>query len=313
MRFDAYNGNVSGSSPEEVATLVARAFRGRIERGRPRGRYGDVFEVKDGTEGVGWVGHDCQQDTAFFEFKGACTPASVEAIRKHWALKHTVSRLDSCEDFDEPESFPRLVQLVDRSTDPRVKSDIIAPRNGDRGTTVYWGSKTSAVMARCYEAGKMKDRLHFGRPNWVRVEVQVRPNKPFLKQAAAQITALEAWGFAAWTKRAAEVMAQIPVPRLAVESTPPTFDGTTLYLARAFRRHFEEMLADLGDWECIGREIRAIWDADEKAAQQAAQLSQEEVSKHRQEAAEALERLAAVLPTLEAQTRLKSGLGKGPA
>lgn len=313
MRFDAYIGNVSGASPEEVATMAAREFRGRIERGRPRGRYHDVFEVKDGTEGVGWVAHDPQLDTAFFEFKGERTPDNVRTIRHHWGMRHTVSRLDSCEDFDELESFPRLCSLVDRCTDPRVKSRMIAPRNGDDGTTVYWGSPTSQVTARCYEAGKMKERRHIGRPNWVRLEVQVRPAKSLLKQAAAQCTPTDAWGFSSWSQKAAEAMCQVEVPRLVAESTPPTFERTTMYLARAFRRHFEEMLSDLGDWECIGREFQALWAADDEAERQRVRLGQEGVAEGRKQASEALARLAEALPGLDEQTRRLMGLGKGPA
>lgn len=265
MRFDAYAGNVSGSTPEEVATMCAWAIAGRVERARPRGRYHDVFEVKDGSEQVGWVAHDYQLDTAYFEFKGAETPRTAGAIRKHWGDKHTVSRLDSCEDYDDPGVFDQLVSILDRAKDPRVKSDEIRPRDGDRGRTIYWGSTTSRVMVRCYEAGKMKDRLHFGRPNWARAEAQVRPGKALEKRCAAQITPLEAWGFSAWSKRAAEALSLCEVPRFAPPSTPPEFDRTTVYLARSFRRHFEELLADFGAWDCIGKEIESIWRRDDEA------------------------------------------------
>lgn len=267
MRFDAYAGNVSGSRPEEVATMVAHANRARVERGRPRGRYHDVFEVRDGHEGIGWVGHDQQLDTAFFEFKGATTPDCAAAIRKHWPMAHTVSRLDSCEDFNEAGCYGGLVGLVDRCIDPRVKSKQIAPRLGaDDGTTTYWGSTTSRVMVRCYEAGKMKERLHLGKPDWVRVEAQVRPGKALEKVAAAQVSPLDAWGWSAWSKRVAEAISQVEVPRFAPPATAQEFDKTTLYLARAFRKHWEGMLEDFGSWECIGRELQAVWAQDDQAA-----------------------------------------------
>jgi hypothetical protein len=265
MRFDAYAGNVSGSTAEEVATMVSWALRGRVERARPRGRYGDVFEVKDCGESVGWVGRDAYLDTAYFEFKGARTPDTAGAIRKHWATKHQVSRMDSCEDYDATHALQSLVDLVDRYKDPRVKAKAIIPRGSDDGATYYWGSTTSRVMVRVYEAGKMKERAHFGRPNWVRAEAQVRPGKSAEKQAAAHLTPLDAWGFAEWSRRCAEQLAQVEVQRFAPVSEPPTFDGTTLYLARTFRRHWEEMLADFGTWECIGRELQAVWAADDDA------------------------------------------------
>lgn len=262
MRFDAYAGNVASERPQEVAYAAARAVRGGIERGRPRRRYADVWDVKHGAELVGWVGHDQDLDTAYFEFKGETTPDTSGAIRTHWP-DHTVSRLDSCEDYDAPGAFRQLVSLFDRVKDPRVQSQAITPRDGDRGETIYWGSTQSRVMVRCYEAGKMKDRVHFNRPQWARAEAQIRPGKSVEKMLAARITPLAAWGFAAWTQRAAQELSQCDVARFAPDTTPPTFDRTTLYVARAFRRHFEQMRLDLGDWVCIGREIEAVWAEDD--------------------------------------------------
>lgn len=253
--------------PEEVATMVAWANKARVERGRPRGRYHDVFEVKDGNEGLGWCGHDAQLEAAFFEFKGVTTPACVAAIRKHWGDGHTVSRLDSCEDFNEEGCYGRLVGLVDGATDPRVRSHEIRPRTGDHGITTYWGATTSRVMVRCYEAGKMRDRLHLAKPHWVRVEAQVRPGKAAEKRLAASVSPLDAWGWSAWSQRAAQALSQVEVQRFAPPAEAPEFDRTTLYVARAFRKHFEEMLAERGDWECVGRELEAIWKRDDEAAE----------------------------------------------
>jgi hypothetical protein len=147
-----------------------------------------------------------------------------------------------------------------------VKAKAIVPRgDSDDGATYYWGSPTSRVLVRVYEAGKMKERKHFGRPEWVRAEAQVRPGKSTEKHAASQITALDAWGFSGWSKRVAEALSECDVGRFAPVTEPPTFDGTTMYLARAFRRHWEEMLSDFGSWECIGRELGAVWAADDEA------------------------------------------------
>jgi hypothetical protein len=263
VKWDAYAGNISGSRTFEVAEMLAFGVHGAVERGRPRGRYHDVFEVRNGPTPVGWVAHDPQIDTAYFEVKGEHTPAAVAAIRRHWATAHRVSRMDACEDYDAPGAFDQLVAVLDRNKDPRVKSDEIRPRDGDRGRTIYFGSPTSRVYVRCYEAGKMRDRVHYGKPDWARAEAQVRPGKAAEKLAAAFCSPLDAWGFGAWTQRAAAELSQVEVPRFAPDATPPTFDRTTLYLARAFRRHFEEMLEDFGSWRCIGDELQAVWAADD--------------------------------------------------
>ena len=272
MRFDAYAGNVRGGTPScVVAEAVANFTHARVERGRPRGRYHDCFDVKDLGELVGWVGHDAALDTAYFECKGIHTPEAVKAIRSHWAHEHTASRADACEDFDEPGAYDYLRDLVDRTKDPRVKSMAITPRDGDRGETIYWGSPSSAAMIRLYEAGKMKDRLHFNRPDWKRLELQCRPAKAAGKVALASMSPLDVWGMSRWTQRVAEQVAQSPVARFVAQQDPSTFDRTTLYLARAFRRHLDEMLADFGSWSCIGSEIQQIWKLDDEAHAKLAQ------------------------------------------
>ena len=267
MKFDAYAGNIwGGTSCSEAAEVIAIAAHARVERGRPRGRYTDVFDVKDGADMIGWIGRDAMIDTAYFEFKGASTPTTAGAVRKHWPGKHTVSRADACEDLEHPDAFDTVTRMFDQVKDKRVQSLMIAPREGDRGRTIYWGSTQSRVYVRLYEAGKMKDRLHYGRPNWVRPEGQFRPGKAVEKVLASTLSPLEFWGLSAWTKRAAEMLCNVDVPRFAPPAQPVEFDKTTLYLARAFRRHFAELKEDLGDWECIGREIEAVWAADDAAA-----------------------------------------------
>jgi hypothetical protein len=273
MRFDAYCGNVRGLHAEQVAEVVAFSCKARVERGKGRRRYSDVFEVKDGNLPVGWCGTDTVLEAAYFEFKGTATPQAVASIRKHWAAPaHTVSRLDSCEDYDDPEAFNRLVAIVDANADPRVQADMIAPRNGNRGRTFYWGTRQSQAMVRVYEAGLMKDRLHFGRPHWSRAEAELHPHKSLLKLAAAALSPVDAWGLSGWTQRVAEQLCQVDVPRFAVPQEPPRFDKTTLYLARAFRKHWETMLEDYGDFECIGRELREVWRLDDEAEAEGSRL-----------------------------------------
>jgi hypothetical protein len=118
-------------------------------------------------------------------------------------------------------------------------------------------------MVRVYEAGKMKERRHFNRPGWVRAEAQIRPGKSIEKIAASQVSPLDCWGFSGWSRRVAERLSSCDVQRFAAPVDVATFDGTTLYLARHFRRHWEEMKADFGTWDCIGREFEAVWAADD--------------------------------------------------
>jgi hypothetical protein len=273
MKFDAYAGNVSGSvTASQLAELAAIGVQGHAKRGRPRGRYHDCFDVQLGSDLAGWVAHDQQLGAVYFEFKGQTTPEFVSTVRRHFGDTHTVSRLDSCEDFDDVSAFERLAAIVDRAKDPRVQSKAITPRGADTGQTFYWGSSSSQVQVRLYEAGKMKDRLHFMRPDWVRVEAQVRPGKGVQKAKAAYVSPVDVWGFGGWSARAAESICNVEVNRFQAPSDPSQFDKTTLYVARTFRRHWEIMLEDFGSGECVFRELQAVWRADDEAKARFADL-----------------------------------------
>lgn len=266
MRFDAYHGNVWEGRFDHVAQHIARKVGGRVERARPRGRYGIVLEVKDGMHPIGWVADDPANGTVYFEFKGARTPDVVQAIGSSFDPQtRNVSRADVCEDYCEPGAHARLVGLIDQhKRDNRVKSEAIIPRDGDRGQTVYWGSTQSALLLRCYEKGKQAENLHLGRPHWARVELQCRPAKSAQKHLAASLDPLAFWGFGRWTRNVAQALTGLELQRFAPPQEAPQFDRTTRYIANTFRRHFEEMLADFGDWECIGRELEAIWQHEDK-------------------------------------------------
>lgn len=264
MKFDAYAGNVWGGKFEQVAELIAHRTHTRLERARSRARYGAVLEVFDGAAPIGWVADDSGNQAAYFEFKGVRTPDVAAALQADLAPgAFNISRADVCEDFDEPGAHRRLVALVDATKgDSRVESLAMTPRNGDRGETIYWGSPKSAMRVRCYEKGKQAENLHLGRPNWARLEAQVRPSKSAQKALAATLKPLDLWGFAAWSKNVAEAITGLELARFAPPQEAPQFDRTTLYLARTFQRHLSEMLADFGSWECIGREFEAVWEQD---------------------------------------------------
>lgn len=269
MRFDAYAGTVWESHGAEVAEMVSWRTKGQVFRVNPRGRYSEVFEVKQGPEAIGWCGTDRNLKAAYFEFKGEATPDAARAIRHHWADRHGVSRVDVCEDYNAPGAFERLVRMVDtHKGDARVTSDAIVPRDGDRGQTVYWGSRTSRTLVRCYEKGKQRENLPLGRPHWARVELQARPGKAAEKAMAAKLEPLQAWGFARWTARIGRELSHCDIGRYSAPQAAPSFDRTTAYLARVFRRHWEQMLEDMGDWECVGRELAEVWRVDDEQERQ---------------------------------------------
>lgn len=271
MRFDAYAGNVPADSfgLRDLSFLLAHDLGGKVTPGRPLRRYGQVLRVEVGPRCAVWCGEDTGNGLLYFEAKGETTPDLVCAMRSRFPDGHTVTRADVAEDYDAQGGFDRVQALIKAHKGPRVKSGYIAlPDDPDDGRTWAVGKRggDSAAYLRLYEAGKMADRAHYGRPDWFRAELEARPRYAADKAAAASMSPVEFFGLTAWTKRVGDALLGIDVPRYSVPQRHYDFDKTTRYLATAFRRHLEQLRIDLGDWECVGREFEAVWTELDKMA-----------------------------------------------
>lgn len=265
MRFDAYAGSIRDYEFDHVAQAIGQGLGGMLAKGSPRRRYSTVLDVHADGRQAAWIGQDQGNGLVYFEGKGETSPDLARVVRTHFE-GHTVARADVCEDYDESGAFDRLVALTREHKGPKVEGQFVRlPDDPSKGKTWQAGVRGGVAMIRVYEAGLMADRAHYGRPNWARVELECRPHYAKDKRIAAKASPLDFWGFAAWTQRVGEVLAQVPVPRFEPQAHDSCFDKRTLYLARTFRRHWQEMLSDFGAWDCIGREIEAIWAADDQA------------------------------------------------
>jgi hypothetical protein len=266
MKFDAYAGNVRDASMRDVEQGLAWTLKGFVSKGPRMRRYGDTRAIEVGGRTAVWIGRDEVNDCIYFEGKGETTPDLVRGVRTHFP-KHTVARADICEDYDAEGSFGQLQALVRAHKGNRVKAGYVAlPDNPEDGSTWAAGVRGGNAMVRVYEAGKHPDRVHLARPNWARIELEARPHYARDKVVCAQMDAVAFWGVAAWTHRVGEALTQIEIPRYEPEAREWSFDRTTTYLGRAFRRHWVEMLAEGRDWGAIGKELEAVWQADDEAA-----------------------------------------------
>lgn len=269
IRFDAYSATTKDAKPEQLMELLADAVGldalHKVRQGKGFHTFGERISVADesGSEwaSVSWGGR--QGDWAMLEVKGERTPMAVEALRERFW--HRCTRVDSCADFDAPRAFDRL-----RRACMTVKKAhrIMGERRGDwedfpeKGRTLYLGSPQSPTRMRLYEKGKQPEYVHLDRPNWARIEVQVRPEKD-ARVAFNGLTPLDVWGASSWTRElAAAVLKQHVDPHPAGTTYRVSErDAALSWMCKQYGAHLVGLAQDLGGWDCLGLTLREMIEA----------------------------------------------------
>lgn len=266
VRFDAYSATTTEATSSDMLGLLATsagigAFH-RMQQGKGFHTFGERVGVKDdsGIEwaSVMWGGR--QGDRVMVEVKGERSPGAVEALRSRF--QHRCTRVDACADFDAPGAFERLVEVC-----KAVKAEhrLIGEKQGDwddhpeLGRTAYYGARSSVARVRLYEKGLQPEYRHLERPNWARLEVQVRPSKE-AKTAFSKLSPVEVWGASAWTRQlAAQVLEEHIDPHPAGTTYRHTErDAALRWMCKQYGAHLVDLAADLGGWDVMGLTLREM-------------------------------------------------------
>lgn len=260
VRFDAYSATTHALKPGDVLPWMFSMDRGdSVQQGRGFHTFAERLAVKnhagDEVGSVSWGGR--QGDRIMVEVKGERTPEVVERLRA--AAEHRCTRVDSCVDFERPGAFQAVLEPV---MEVKAAHRLYGERRGDweqpeLGRTQYLGANSSTVRARLYEKGKQPEYRHLGRPDLVRLEIQVRPAKE-AKSEFATLSALEVWGASKWTRQLASVVLE----QLVDPHPPGTIrkesdqDRKLRWMVKQYGPLLVQLHADLGSWECVGLQLR---------------------------------------------------------
>jgi hypothetical protein len=261
MKWDGYGASIkTPDNPKAVIDCLAESLETIPAKGPSMRRYGETIAFHYGDRMGAWLGFDKDSGSIYIEAKGETTPRVVEALRSRFP-DHAAPRLDVCEDYSGEGAFESLQALIRATKGAKVKGSYVAlPDDTDEGRTWAAGVRGGVSYVRQYEPGKMKERMHLFAPTAVRVELEARPHYARDKQAAATMQPLQVWGLSAWTQRVGEALTQCPIPRFEPEIRRYTHDKTTAYIARTFRRHLVEMLANGED---LKRTFESVWQQDD--------------------------------------------------
>lgn len=260
VRFDAYSATTTEAKAPDMLQILADAgglgAMKNVRQGKGFHTFGDRIGIVN-DEGVEWgsvMWGGRQGDRVMIEVKGEVTPKAVEALRSRFP--HRCTRVDACADFDAQGSFERLLGVCQGiKRDHKLKGE----KQGDwddfpeLGRTLYLGARASVARVRLYEKGKQPEYRHLERPDWTRIEVQVRPAKE-AKGAFSALTPVEVWGAATWTRElAGKVLQEHIDPHPAGTTYRLTQrDAALEWMCKQYGAHLVDLAGDLGGWDCLG-------------------------------------------------------------
>jgi len=259
VEFDAYTATVRGVDPSDMLKMLfdRRCVGWDMRQGRGHHGFETRVALRDETGGeaaaVAWGGMHADAGTVMIEVKGSPSRDMVPMIRDRYP-DHACTRVDAAYDLDKVGAWDELLTEV---VDVKSKFNLRGEKRGDwdfpdDGRTMYLGA-TSTVRVRLYEKGKQPEYRDCGHPDWVRLEVQVRPKKE-ARQVYTTLDAMEVWGASKYTRELASRVLQReldPFPAGTVRRLSSR-DRALDFMCEQYGSHLLSLKEDLGSWECLG-------------------------------------------------------------
>jgi hypothetical protein len=278
--FDWYQATIPAPVNDVLAALSDLAPGLVLSHRKGMHGYGQTTILgneQDGTVASVWHGGSHEYPHAVLTSDWA--QQGAECIRAAFP-KHSVTRLDVREDFEDEGAFDRIQpHLLATAAAHRVKVGTA----GDhlltmKGRTTYLGSTSSAVRMRLYDKREevlsklppcgdertrgfqaLKERLGLDAmpDHWTRLEAQVRPATREGRAHFASIEPVDALGSSTWMREVWKAVAGLELRPVQVGRGYRQQDDERAYryLLAQYGGLLRRIQADLGSWECVGLQI----------------------------------------------------------
>lgn len=258
MNFDWYGASIDVDAAQTAqealgAFEMASWYPSKGRHGFNRGmelRRGDTRIAEMLWENLGSVANG----GCFVQGTGRHAAPVAEWVRR-WQPSHRVARADVAEDFAGDGAWDRLSTLALQVADDH---NIEVEHAGDhhravKGRSFYLGSRSSVVREIVYEKGKQVD----GDPNWVRMELRVRPGSRVAKHQAASLTPSQLYGCSEWSADLAVRLGHPDVARLSLGTVYRDDDAMRArnFLLRQYGPTLRTWSGELGGWAALGARI----------------------------------------------------------
>ena len=223
-----------------------------IEPTRARHGYAEAYAVRApdlGTDFTFMLGGSNGEKIHCYASGESASPF-YEFLNRH-DFQGELTRADVAVDFDEPaawQSLYKLTQVLERElgyTRRYVGPALCELGETEKGRTIYVGSRMSAGMLRLYEKGKKDDNQ---RPDWCRLELELKPQNKAARAALYCADPLEVWSAHRMGGYVSRVFMEKAGMPLALSRVQPrhAYDVALQHMAKQYAKAISWKLEKLG-------------------------------------------------------------------
>lgn len=271
-RFDGYSCTFHARKRDDILPLIGGEAVS-VQASTARLGFQSAFTARDKDDrllALIYTDHTKHEGLCRIEAKGVTCVPIVDRIRDAYPV-HKVTRADACIDLEGEGLFDAIFGTM---LEIKTQSGMYGEARGDwhdpdAGRTYMLGSKESASRVRFYEKGKQPIMAHHGRPQWVRLEVEVHPPKKADGLRAATMAPVEFFGAARFSQQLYERVLVEHVDRVkwANLEAEPNFERALRHCLKQYARIYREAASRLpGGFDDLGRYIEAGIEAAQRRA-----------------------------------------------
>jgi DNA relaxase NicK len=257
-KFDWYSASLDDPAQGVVQALLDNFQAASYRPARARNGYTDAAELTFGDTlfaSVQWGGNP----GTYVSSTGSNAPAFAAFLRSLYPV-HRVSRADIAIDYDGPGTFDYLdAKLREHAKEYNLRTSLSGDWiDGQHGRTLYLGSRSSPTFLRLYEKGKQLQLDD--RPDWTRLELEVKPSNPLSKLHLASAKPAAFFGASKWSAKLATLLGSTPPERVFAGSVrvPSDDERAFLFMLKQYGPLLERLADQLpGGLPAIGSHIQA--------------------------------------------------------
>lgn len=248
--FDWYGASIHIKDPQSIIDIAMTYFVGDYREAKPQKPYLQAFEMFCGEDVIFKVSHGGINPNPYLVASSNNSSRVSEFLKLHFP-NHSVSRFDTAIDFDETGAWKSLVDLgfyLAEKYNLKVNQMGDWRDEGKGGRTLYIGSRTSVTYLRIYEKGKEQIQKLIdvdASKNWVRVELEVKPQNKGAKAFASKMKPHELFGSSKWGIELGELLGQKGIPRIklgTIHEAESELDKRMAYMLYQYGKTIEDIL-----------------------------------------------------------------------